>query len=308
MTLGMDELMKLRAQKQAEAPYIPDEDNRRGYAALMRNTAKKVPTDLANTETGSDGFLYCTICGGKRQTKVDLPDGTTMKAPCLCKCMTEKAEESVRMQAEKEHAMEIADLRAAAFAGMDKCMANFTFAADDRANPKVSAGMQSYCENFPRLRRDGKGILLYGDVGTGKSFFAACIVNELVSKGYRCRMTTFSRLTNQISAIWNGKMNFIDELATLDLISIDDLGVERDTEYMNEHITTIVDTLYRAKVPMVITSNFSPQQMTEECDIRRKRIYDRLLERCHPVMMVGESRRKNMGRNDYREMKSLLGV
>ena len=51
MTLGMDELMKLRAQKQAEAPYIPDEDNRRGYAALMRNTAKKVPTDLANTET-----------------------------------------------------------------------------------------------------------------------------------------------------------------------------------------------------------------------------------------------------------------
>ena len=59
---------------------------------------------------------------------------------------------------------------------------------------------------------------------------------------------------------------------------------------------------------MVITSNFSPQQMTEECDIRRKRIYDRLLERCHPVMMVGESRRKNMGRNDYREMKSLLGV
>lgn len=118
----------------------------------------------------------------------------------------------------------------------------------------------------------------------------------------------YSRLTNQISAIWNGKMNFIDELAKLDLISIDDLGVERDTEYMNEHITTIVDTLYRAKVPMVITSNFSPQQMTEECDIRRKRIYDRLLERCHPVMMVGESRRKNMGRNDYREMKSLLGV
>ena len=45
MTLGMDELMKLRAQKQAEAPYIPDEDKRRGYAALMRNTAKKVPTD-----------------------------------------------------------------------------------------------------------------------------------------------------------------------------------------------------------------------------------------------------------------------
>jgi len=308
MTLGMDELMRLRAQKQAEAPYSPDEDNRRGYSALMRNAAKKVPVDLANTRKGGDGFLYCTLCGGKRQTKVDLPDGTTMNAPCLCKCMMEKAEEASREQAEKERAMEIEERRSDAFAGMDKCMAGFTFASDDRANPKVSAGMRNYCENFPRLRREGKGILLYGDVGTGKSFFAACIVNELLSNGYKCRMTSFSRLTNQISALWNGKLEFIDELTKLDLISIDDLGVERDTEYMNEHITTIVDTLYRAKVPMVITSNFSPQQMTEECDIRRKRIYDRLLERCHPVMMVGKSRRKNMGRSDYREMKSLLGV
>ena len=91
-------------------------------------------------------------------------------------------------------------------------------------------------------------------------------------------------------------------------MAIDDLGVERDTEYMNEQITAIVDALYRAKVPLVITSNYSPRQMTGENEIRRKRIYDRLIEQCHPVEMPGESRRIIKGRQDYAEMKKLLGV
>lgn len=63
-------------------------------------------------------------------------------------------------------------------------MLHCTFDNDDGARPEITAGMKKYCENFSDLRKSGKGILLYGTVGTGKSFFAACIVNELVSKGY----------------------------------------------------------------------------------------------------------------------------
>jgi DNA replication protein DnaC len=208
----------------------------------------------------------------------------------------------------REEAMRIDSLRTLAFPDSDCNMLQCTFDKDDGARPDVTAGMKNYCENFPYLRRLGKGILLYGTVGTGKSFFAACIVNDLVSKGYRCMMTTFPRLTNQISALWDGKQEFIDDLTRYDLIAIDDLGVERDTEYMNEHITMIVDALYRAKVPLVITSNYTPKQMKGESEIRRQRIYDRLIEQCHPVEMSGESRRVIKGRKDYLEMKKLLGV
>ena len=208
----------------------------------------------------------------------------------------------------REEAMRIDSLRTLAFPDSDCNMLQCTFDNDDGARPDVTVGMKNYCENFPYLRRLGKGILLYGTVGTGKSFFAACIVNDLVSKGYRCMMTTFPRLTNQISALWDGKQEFIDDLTRYDLIAIDDLGVERDTEYMNEHITMIVDALYRAKVPLVITSNYTPKQMKGEGEIRRQRIYDRLIEQCHPVEMSGESRRVIKGRKDYLEMKKLLGV
>ena len=233
--------------------------------------------------------------------KIVLEEGATMPAYAH--------EEDAKKQAdnaEKEESERISRLKRAAFA--EQTMLDYTFARDDRANPKISAALRTYCDNFPRFRREGKGIILYGSVGTGKSFLAACVVNELVSKGYACQMTTFSRLTNQIGAIWNGKQEYIDQIARLSLIAIDDLGVERDTEYMNENITTILDSLYAAKVPMIITSNYSPKQMTAETDIRRKRIFDRILERCHPIEMTGESRRKKIGRNDYLEMKAILGV
>ena len=272
---------------------------------------KNVVRDSSTEVTGEDGLLHCAKCGGKRQTRIEIKDekaGTTkvLIVPCICDCMKEEDERNRTESAEKEELERLRRLKAEAFA--DSQMAEFTFEKDDKANPKISSALKTYCDNFPRFQRDGKGIILYGSVGTGKSFLSACIVNELVSKGYACQMTTFSRLTNQIGAIWNGKQEYIDQIARLSLIAIDDLGVERDTEYMNENVTTIVDALYTAKVPMIITSNYTPKQMTEEMDIRRRRIFDRILERCHPIEMTGESRRKQMGRNDYLEMKKMLGV
>ena len=307
MTASLEELMAIRAQKKAESSYVPDRDPT-GFSNVLRAVAKKVPVETDGTEIGEDGFLHCKKCGGRRQREVDLPDGNKMTVSCGCRCMKEDWDAKEAKRKAEEEAMRIESLRTLAFPDSDCNMLQCTFDKDDGTRPDVTAGMKNYCENFPYLRRLGKGILLYGTVGTGKSFFAACIVNDLVSKGYRCMMTTFPRLTNQISALWDGKQEFIDDLTRYDLIAIDDLGIERDTEYMNEHITMIVDALYRAKVPLVITSNYTPKQMKGESEIRRQRIYDRLIEQCHPVEMSGESRRVIKGRKDYLEMKKLLGV
>jgi DNA replication protein DnaC len=307
MTASLEELMAIRAQKKAESSYVPDRDPS-GFSNVLRAVAKKVPVETDGTEIGEDGFLHCKKCGGRRQREVNLPDGNKMTVSCGCRCMKEDWDAKEEKRKAEEETMRIDSLRTMAFPDSDSAMIQCTFDKDDGARPDVTAGMKNYCENFPYLRRLGKGILLYGTVGTGKSFFAACIVNDLVSKGYRCMMTTFPRLTNQISALWDGKQEFIDDLTRYDLIAIDDLGIERDTEYMNEHITMIVDALYRAKVPLVITSNYTPKQMKGEGEIRRQRIYDRLIEQCHPVEMSGESRRVIKGRKDYLEMKKLLGV
>lgn len=271
---------------------------------VIDSLAAIVPTDC-ETHLGDDGLLYCNRCYTARQSRVEM-FGRVRTVNCLCQCM---AEERAKQEAERkrqEYMTRVMSNRAVGFP--DKELMNYTFEADDGTMPIITNAMKAYVDNFRELRKNGKGLLLYGDVGTGKTFFAACIVNALISKGYPCLMTNFSRLTNQLSGMWEEKQEYIDSLGMFALIAIDDLGVERDTEYINENVTTIIDSLYRAKVPMIITSNYSPKQLTGSCEIRKKRVYDRMLERCHPVKVPGTSRRKETGRSDFTKMRELLGI
>jgi len=263
-----------------------------------------VPRD-GDTYTGPDGLEYCSRCNTARQCRVEL-FGSARVVPCICKCMNDRREAEERARVKREREAELQRYRSLGFPSPE--MRGYTFEADDSGDTKIALAMKSYTDNFPKFRKEGKGLLLWGDVGTGKTFYAGCIVNALIDKGYPCLMTNFSRLTNQLSGFWDDKQEYIDSLGRFALIAIDDLGVERDTEYMNEHVTTIIDALYRNKTPLVITSNYTPKQLVEAAEMRKRRVYDRLLERCHPIKVDGPSRRKEQGRADFSEMKSILGI
>lgn len=271
---------------------------------MVSSLSDRVPTDN-NTHMGDDGLLYCNRCHTARQSRFEL-FGKVRTVNCLCHCMAEERDRQEDERRRLEWMARVMSNRAVGFP--DKELQECTFAADDGSAPNLSNAMKAYVENFREFRKNGKGLLLYGSVGTGKTFYAACIVNALIDHGYPCLMTNFPRLANQIAGMWEGKQEYIDSLRMFSLVAIDDLGVERDTEYMNEHVTTIIDSLYRAKVPMIITSNYTPKQLTESAEIRKKRVYDRMLERCHPVKVDGPSRRKEMGRNDFLAMNKLLGL
>ena len=272
--------------------------------AFIDNLSASVPRD-EDTHIGDDGLLYCNRCHTARQSRFEL-FGKIRTVNCLCKCMAEERDRAEDERKQREYMTRVMSNRAVGFP--DKELLSCTFASDDGSTPVIAKAMQAYVDNFSEFRKSGKGLLLYGDVGTGKTFYAACIVNALIDKGYPCLMTNFSRLTNTIAGMWDGKQEYIDSLRMFSLVAIDDLGVERDTEYMNENVTTIIDSLYRAKVPMIITSNFAPKQLTDAAEIRKKRVYDRMLERCHPVKVNGASRRKEIGRNEFAEMNKLLGL
>lgn len=271
---------------------------------VIDNLSSIVPTDN-DTYIGNDGLLYCNRCHTARQSRFVLWD-KLRTVNCLCKCMAEERDRQEAEQKQREYTARVMSNRAVGFP--DRELMQCTFDLDDSATPIITNAMKAYVENFQKFRKDGKGLLLYGDVGTGKTFYSACVVNALIDKGYPCLMTNFPRLTNQIGGMWDGKQEYIDSLSRFALVAIDDLGVERDTEYMSENVTTIIDSLYRANVPMIITSNYTPKQLTESVEIRKKRVFDRMLERCHPVKVNGASRRKEKGKNDFQEMNKLLGL
>ena len=184
-------------------------------------------------------------------------------------------------------------------------MENWTFEQDDGAHPGIMRAMKIYVDNFAELSRQGKGLLLYGDVGTGKTFAAACVVNALIDAGYPCLMTNFARVLN---TLWGTekKQDYIDNLNSFRLLVLDDLGAERRSEYSQEQVFNVIDARYRAKLPLIITTNLEIDEIKNPKDIGNARIYDRILEMCHPIRLSGCNRRRKKIREDFHDMNKLF--
>lgn len=162
---------------------------------------------------------------------------------------------------------------------------------DDGANPKISKICRKYVDQWDKVSTENIGILFRGPVGTGKSFFACCIANELLKKRVPTAVTSFPRLLNLLQNS-KDRQGLLDRLSTYKLLVIDDLGVERDTGYAAEQIFAVIDARCRSNFPTIVTTNLTPQEMDAPETMQYKRIFDRVTEMCPVSLLVdGESRR-----------------
>ena len=252
-----------------------------------------------------DGLLHCGKCNTPKQTRVMI-FGQERTPPCLCKCAVEKREREEAERQRIEFEKRIKEMRRVGFP--DEDMKNWTFDKDDRANEHITNVGRKYVENFDIMRENGKGLLYYGTVGTGKTFAAACIANALIDKGFPCLVTNFSRIINTISDMYDGKQQYIDGLNRFTLLVIDDLATEANTEYRNEIVYNIIDSRYRAGLPLIVTTNLTAEELKNSADIKKQRIYSRLFERCLPLEVKGVDRRRSALKNDYKAYSELLGL
>lgn len=253
---------------------------------------------------GEDGLLYCHKCSTPKQCELEV-HGVISKFKCLCKCEAERRERVENERMREKWEKRIAEKRRMGFA--DRNLLNCTFENDDRENEWLSEIGHDYVDNFEKMKEDGKGLLLFGNVGTGKSFIASAIANALIDKGYNCLVTNFSRLANTIYGLYD-KQEYIDSLKNFSLLVIDDLAVERDTEYMREIVENIIDNRYMAGLPLIVTTNLTAEQLKYPTDLRRKRMYSRLLEMCVPVEVKGKDRRLKNFKQSYEYYRHLLGI
>ena len=252
-----------------------------------------------------DGLLYCGRCLTPKQTRVQLY-GEVHTPMCLCKCEQEKREKEAEERRKQEAIERVKRLKKMGFP--DAEMQKWSFDLDDHKNEKISQVALRYVEHFPEMRKKGKGLLLYGNVGTGKTFISACIANALIDLGHPCLVTNFARLTNTISASFDKKQEYMDALNKFTLLVIDDLASERDTEYMGEIVQSIIDARYRSGKPLIVTTNLPADELKHPSDIRKQRVYSRLFEMCIPVEVTGADRRKEKLKSDFRELRGMLGL
>lgn len=277
-----------------------------GFSAILQGIAERTPIKPEHGDfTGQDGLLYCGKCRTPKQADVTV-NGVRLTPYCMCKCASEKYEQE--REAEKAIALrqQIERNRRAGFPEVQ--MQQWTFEKDDRANAKISDICKRYVENFPKMKAKGKGLMFLGGFGTGKTFLAACIANALLDESFSVLMTNFPRLINTIHGMREGKQEYIDSLNKYSLLIIDDLGVERQSEYVAEIVQNIIDSRYRAGLPVVITTNLSPKDFTETQDIAKSRLYSRISEMCLPLIVKGVDRRKANAADSDRELAELLGL
>ena len=253
---------------------------------------------------GEDGLLYCHKCHTRKQTEINIL-GRIRRPMCLCQCEAAKLEAEEAERQRRKFEERVRELRRMGFPEAD--MQNWTFANDDMANEQITRAAQRYVASFGELRKTGKGLLLYGNTGTGKTYAACEIANALIDKGYPVLVTNFARILNTLQGTFE-KQEYIDGFNNFQLLVIDDLGIERDTAYAKEQVFNIIDSRYRSGLPMIITTNLTMEKIKNPEDIENRRIYDRILERCFPIEVGGSSRRRKAVREDYEVMKNLLGL
>ena len=156
-------------------------------------------------------------------------------------------------------------------------------------------------------RDEWTGLLLWGNKGIGKSYAAAEAVNALVSKGIPAKMITFPRIRDEKFSA-ERKAEYMDRLTSPCVLAIDDLGAEGATQYMNELVYEVIDARCRTGLPLIVTTNLSIDDFKSPSNDTQGRVYDRVLEMCHPIHVEGKSQRRKMAAERYEERKEYFGM
>ena len=257
-----------------------------------------------------EGFLVCGSCKTRRETEIkDLsdPTGQTMvKVPILCECRLKAREEEEARQKKIEWEERLKRLRQLSL--MDERLANATFDNFEvrPQNEKCHKLLSSYAKRFDQMVEKSQGLLLYGTVGSGKTYGAACIANYLLDLGVPVIMTSFVKIVDSMRGWSNPDETMVDRLNRAKLLIIDDLGAERDTEFALERVYDIIDSRYRSRLPLILTTNLNVTDMLNENDIRYSRIYDRIFEMCVPIPFSGIEWRKEEASRRFKRMQEYM--
>lgn len=247
---------------------------------------------------GDDGLVYCGVCKKPKQFRVNLLGWKTVSTPCDCEqARIDNAEMEYKAnQRSLEISRSLQELRDEGV--IDSRLTGCRFADDDRKNPKQSDLVMRYVEQFEKMKAKNIGLLMYGGVGTGKTFLAGCIADALLKKGYFVISSSIATIASAMRRNYGADEPAIRKrLANCDLLILDDFGTQRSTEAMNEQVYTIIDTRYNVKKPIVITTNLTYEELAaKDAPMDKKRVYDRLMEMCTPIAFNGKSRRQEIKR------------
>ena len=200
--------------------------------------ANAAPDDYINS---ADGLKYCGKCRTPKEAfyPADLQAQGFTKHPVMCKCATERREREEAKRREYERMSYMTMLRSEAFRDMP--VAGWRFESAAVTTPQL-AKARGYAQNWDEFKKAGIGLLLFGNVGTGKSYAAGCIANALIDRLESVLFVGMSDVVNRMQGNFGtDRDHYMKSLMRPDLLILDDLGAERNTSFGKERVFDVVD-------------------------------------------------------------------
>ncbi|NLY11656.1 MAG: ATP-binding protein [Firmicutes bacterium] len=136
----------------------------------------------------------------------------------------------------------------------------------------------SFAKNFARIK-DGKGLLLFGKSGAGKTHLACAVVNVLKEK-YSVAFTYVPALMEEIRV----RPNWLEKYLNVDLLVLDDLGTQRESDWALEKLLIIIDGRLNNYKPTIFTTNYDLLDLEHRVGMRQASM---ILGNNHQVLVGG---------------------
>ena len=247
----------------------------------------------------------CPICGGSGWTAS--PGTAGRLAPqrrCRCRALDDAIARFDRAQLPARHA--------------GSTLVSFQPGRNMKAYTRIFGAVRGW-QPAGSTAAPNRGLVLWGDVGRGKTHLLTAMLRELVfSRGLSARFVEFSHLLADLKSGFDRgtpAADLLDPLVEVDVLGIDELGKGRRTEFEETVIDEIVSRRYNAWRPVLATTNYRPKGVTGSAtanltdpertapslgDRVGERVFSRLVEMCDFVELEGEDFRSRIAAGDVR--------
>ena len=241
-----------------------------------------------------DRVVYCDQCGMPKNKWI--PPGPVLGSgkyvPILCKCDLDRMKKLTDERAFREH--EDRKKRLYQQASFPASLKEETFENAENYQSKAMNYAKEYAETLVNDPTFSDGLCLHGSCGTGKTYIAACIGNYLIDHLKTVYFNSIGQLLTQFSCSHFQFENnispiiFMNSFLDYRLVILDDLGTEYANSYNLSLLFQLINFLDLNKIPMVITTNLSTDEIQKPSDQNARRIYDRILGRCTLLTVDGD--------------------
>lgn len=173
-------------------------------------------------------------------------------------------------------------------AGIPKRFQSRTFEnyqADSVGQQRAKRTAKQYADEFANALETGQSLIFTGKTGTGKTHLANAIANQVMQAGHSAAFMSVRELVGRVKETWNKRSEkteseVIRELVKLDLLILDEVGVQFDSDAERLIMFDVINGRYEDVKPTVVLSNY-PVDSTDGPSIRKvlgDRVIDRLRE------------------------------